>query len=75
MIYKVGLNTRDLDRLADYLDNYADTFNEKVTLFLNKLADKAIEVGAANGGDFSRFIFYSKKLEKAFNELMDARNL
>jgi len=63
MIYKVGLNTRDLDRLADYLDNYADTFNEKVTLFLNKLADKAIEVGAANGGDFSRFIFYSKKLE------------
>jgi len=63
MNYKVSLNARELDRLADYLDNYADTFEDKVKLFLEKLADKAIEVASANEGDFSGFIYYSKKLE------------
>ena len=63
MNYKVRLDVRELNRLADELDKYAETFDDKVRLFLNKLADKAIEVASANGGDFSRFIYYSKKLE------------
>lgn len=63
MNYRVSLDVQELDRLADFLDDYADSFEEKVNLFLNRLADKAIEVASANGGDFGRFIYYSKKLE------------
>lgn len=63
MNYRVSLDVKELDRLADFLDDYADSFEEKVNLFLNRLADKAIEVASANGGDFGRFIYYSKKLE------------
>lgn len=63
MKYTVSLDSRELNKLARKLLNYADTFEDKVKIFLNRLADLSIKVASANGGDFSRFIIYSKKLE------------
>lgn len=63
MNYRVSLDPKELDKLANYLENYAKTFEKKVQLFLEKLADKGIEVASVNGGDFSSYIVYSKKVE------------
>lgn len=63
MNYTVHLDSRELNQLAHDLMRYADDFETKVQIFLNKLADLGIEVASVNGGDFSRYITYSKKLE------------
>lgn len=61
MNYKVNLNSRDLDNLASSLLNYSKSFEEKVRIFLERLAQEGIEVASVNGGDFSSYIVYSKK--------------
>lgn len=71
---KVSLDTKELDALADYLDNYAKTFEQKVQTFLEKLAEKGIEVASVNGGDFSSYIVYSKKVESGTMVKMIARD-
>ena len=71
---KVSLDTKELDALADYLDNYAKTFEQKVQTFLEKLAEKGIEVASVNGGDFSSYIVYSKKVESGTKVLMIAKD-
>ena len=71
---RVSLDTKELDALADYLDNYARTFEQKVQTFLEKLAEKGIEVASVNGGDFSSYIVYSKKVESGTKVLMIAKD-
>ena len=71
---KVSLDTKELDALADYLDNYARTFEQKVQTFLERLAEKGIEVASVNGGDFSSYIVYSKKVESGTKVLMIAKD-
>ena len=71
---RVSLDTKELDALADYLDNYARTFDQKVQTFLEKLAEKGIEVASVNGGDFSSYIVYSKKVESGTKVLMIAKD-
>lgn len=71
---RVSLNTKELDALADYLDNYAKTFQQKVQTFLEKLAEKGIEVASVNGGDFSSYIVYSKKVESGTMVKMIAKD-
>lgn len=71
---RVSLNTKELDALADYLDNYAKTFEQKVQTFLEKLAEKGIEVASVNGGDFSSYIVYSKKVESGTMVKMIAKD-
>jgi len=71
---RVSLDTKELDALADYLDNYAKTFEQKVQTFLEKLAEKGIEVASVNGGDFSSYIVYSKKVESGTKVLMIAKD-
>lgn len=63
MKYSVNLNVRDLMTLADELNQYADRFEEKIKIFLDKLADLAIYVASVNEGDFSGYIVYSKEFE------------
>ena len=71
---RVSLDTKELDALADYLDNYARTFEQKVQTFLEKLAEKGIEVASVNGGDFSSYIVYSKKVESGTMVKMIAKD-
>lgn len=71
---RVSLDTKELDALADYLDNYARTFEQKVQTFLERLAEKGIEVASVNGGDFSSYIVYSKKVESGTKVLMIAKD-
>lgn len=71
---RVSLDTKELDALADYLDNYAKTFEQKVQTFLEKLAEKGIEVASVNGGDFSSYIVYSKKVESGTMVKMIAKD-
>lgn len=71
---RVSLDTKELDALADYLDNYAKTFEQKVQTFLERLAEKGIEVASVNGGDFSSYIVYSKKVESGTKVLMIAKD-
>lgn len=71
---RVSLDTKELDALADYLDNYAKTFQQKVQTFLEKLAEKGIEVASVNGGDFSSYIVYSKKVESGTMVKMIAKD-
>jgi len=71
---RVSLDTKELDALADYLDNYAKTFEQKVQTFLEKLAEKGIEVASVNGGDFSSYIVYSKKVKSGTKVLMIAKD-
>jgi len=63
MNYNVHLDSDELRKLSWEILHYADDFENKVQIFLNRLADLCIEVASANGGDFSRFIVYSKKME------------
>ena len=71
---RVSIDTKELDALADYLDNYARTFEQKVQTFLEKLAEKGIEVASVNGGDFSSYIVYSKKVESGTMVKMIAKD-
>lgn len=71
---RVSLDTKELDALADYLDNYARTFEQKVQTFLERLAEKGIEVASVNRGDFSSYIVYSKKVESGTKVLMIAKD-
>ena len=71
---RVSLDTKELDALADYLDNYAKTFEQKVQTFLERLAEKGIEVASVNGGDFSSYIVYSKKVESGTMVKMIAKD-
>lgn len=71
---RVSLDTKELDALADYLDNYARTFEQKVQTFLERLAEKGIEVASVNGGDFSSYIVYSKKVESGTKVKMIAKD-
>lgn len=61
MKYTVNLNVKELSKLAEDLNKYADSFEEKVKTFLDKLADLAISVASVNEGDFSGYIVYSKE--------------
>ena len=63
MNYTVHLDTNELRALSDKILRYADDFERKVTIFLNKLANVGIEVASVNGGAFSSYIEYSKKQE------------
>lgn len=63
MKYTVGLNSRDLFKLSSDILEYADSFEYKVRLFLERLSEVGIEVASSNGGDFSRYITYTKKWE------------
>lgn len=62
MRYSVRLDSNDLYALSEDILKYADNFDKKVELFLNKLADLSIEVASMNGGDYGRFIVYTKKM-------------
>lgn len=63
MKYKVRLDSKDLFALANELDKYAVTFEEKVQTFLSRLADLGISVAQANGGVYGSYIVYSKDFE------------
>ena len=63
MKYTVSLDPKELYNLADELDKYAKTFEERVKIFLSKLADLGISVARANGGIFGNTIVYSKEFE------------
>lgn len=71
---RVSLDSKQLDALADYIDNYARTFEKKVQTFLEKLAEKGIEVASVNGGDFSSYIVYSKEVESGTMVKMIAKD-
>lgn len=57
------LNASSLYRLAEELQNYADTLPSKIQAFLSALADRGIEVARQNEGDFAGYIVYSKEFE------------
>ena len=59
----VHLDSKELYQLSVDLLKYADDFENKVKIFLERLADLGIEVASVNGGDFSRYITYTKKWE------------
>ena len=63
MKYTVNLNVNELYNLADELEKYADTFEDKVKEFLSRLADVGISVAQANGGVFGSYIVYSKEFK------------
>ena len=49
MNYKVRLDTNELNNLGDFLINYAKSFDDKVHIFLARLAQVGIEVASVNG--------------------------
>lgn len=59
----VHLDSRELYQLSVDILKYADNFEKKVKVFLDRLASLGIEVASVNGGDFSRYIVYSKRYE------------
>lgn len=61
MKYKVSLDAKSINALADELDKYADEFVVKVQTFLSRLADVGIKVAQANGGIYGGHIVYSKE--------------
>lgn len=63
MNYKVRLDTNELNNLGDFLINYAKSFDDKVHIFLARLAQVGIEVASVNGGDFGSYITYRTKWE------------
>ena len=63
MKYTVSLNSQELRKLSWDLMHYADEFERKVKIFLERLAEVGIEVASRNGGDFSQYITYSTKWE------------
>lgn len=63
MNYTVHLDSNELRKLSWDIMHYADEFENKVKIFLNRLADLGIEVASVNGGDFSRYIIYRKKMD------------
>lgn len=63
MNYTVSLNPQELRKLSWDLMHYADEFEQKVKIFLERLAEVGIEVASRNGGDFSQYITYSTKWE------------
>lgn len=63
MKYNVKLASSDLYRMADELMQYADTYEAKIQLFLEKLADVGITVAQQHEGDFAGYIVYSKEFE------------
>ena len=63
MNYKVNLDSKELFKLSSDLLKYADDFENKVRIFLARLAQVGIEVASVNGGDFSRYITYTTRWE------------
>ena len=63
MKYNVSLDSKELFKLSSDLLKYADDFENKVRIFLEKLAQVGISVAVANSGVFSRYIVYSIKQE------------
>lgn len=63
MKYNVRLDSKELFKLSSDLQKYADDFENKVRIFLEKLAQVGISVAVANSGVFSRYIVYSIKQE------------
>ena len=63
MKYNVRLDSKELFKLSSDLLKYADDFENKVRIFLEKLAQVGISVAVANSGVFSRYIVYSIKQE------------
>ena len=63
MKYNVSLDSKELFKLSTDLLKYADDFENKVRIFLEKLAQVGISVAMANSGVFSRYIVYSIKQE------------
>lgn len=63
MKYNVSLDSKELFKLSSDLLKYADDFENKVKIFLEKLAQVGISVAVANSGVFSRYIVYSIKQE------------
>lgn len=63
MKYTVSLDSNQLYNLANELERYAETFEAKVQIFLEKLADVGINAARQNEGDFAGYIVYSKEFE------------
>jgi len=63
MKYNVSLDSKELFKLSSDLLKYADDFENKVKIFLERLAQVGISVAVANSGVFSRYIVYSIKQE------------
>lgn len=63
MRYNVSLDSKELFKLSSVLLKYADDFENKVKVFLERLAQVGISVAVANSGVFSRYIVYSIKHE------------
>lgn len=61
--YEVGLDPNKLYQIADELDEYAKDFENKVRIFLERLADLGISVAQAHEGVYSGTIVYSKEFE------------
>ena len=74
MNYRVHLDSKELFKLSTEILKYADNFNRKVELFLNRLADLSIEVAVMNGGDYGRFITYRKKMEDGSTIIVTANS-
>lgn len=63
MKYVVRLDSNELYNLANELERYAEKYEAKVQIFLERLADFGISVAKQNEGDFAGYIVYSKKFE------------
>ena len=63
MKYNVRLDSKELFNLSSDLLKYATDFENKVRIFLARLAQVGIEVASVNGGDFSPYITYTTKWE------------
>ena len=63
MKYTVNLDSNQMYNLANELKHYAETFEGKVQIFLERLADAGIEAAQQNEGDFAGYVVYSKKFE------------
>ena len=74
MKYNVKLDANELYALADELNKYAETYEQKIKTFLEKLAERAIQVSSINEGDFSGYIVYSKEIESGTTVKMIAQD-
>jgi hypothetical protein len=63
MKYSVSLDSNQLYNLADELQRYAEKYEAKVQIFLERLADLGISVAKQHEGDFAGYIAYSKEFE------------
>lgn len=65
MKYNVSLDSKELFKLSSDLLKYADDFERKVRIFLERLAESGIKVARANGGIYGNTIVYTTEWGKS----------